>query len=99
VLILAVVQIMAGAGFVLGIGLFFRHIPASAALFVSTGVPAINLITVGIDTALPFYNMAELIRSGLTQGLVTDLTRSYLILLAWTVVGWAITAWVVGRRR
>jgi len=51
------------------------------------------------DRVLPFYNMAELIRSGLTQGLVTDLTRSYLILLAWTVVGWAITAWVVGRRR
>jgi ABC-2 type transport system permease protein len=48
VTLLAVVQIMAGAGFVLGIGLFFEHIPASAALFVSTGVPVINLITVGL---------------------------------------------------
>jgi len=51
-----------------------------------------------IDRALPFYNMAELIRAGLTHGLVTDLTRSYLILLAWTVAGWVMTAWVVGRR-
>jgi ABC-2 type transport system permease protein len=48
VLLLAVVQVMAGAGFVLGIGLFFEHIPASAALFVSTGVPVFNLITVGL---------------------------------------------------
>lgn len=48
VTVLAVVQIMAGAGFVLGIGLFFEHIPASAALFVSTGVPAINLMIVGL---------------------------------------------------
>lgn len=51
------------------------------------------------DRVLPFYNMAEVIRAGLTNGLVTDLTTCYLILLAWTVVGWAMTAWVVGRRR
>jgi ABC-2 type transport system permease protein len=51
------------------------------------------------DRALPFYNMAEVIRAGLSRGLVTDLTRSYLILLAWTVAGWLLTAWVVGRRR
>ena len=47
-MLLAVVQIMAGAGFVLGIALFFDHIPASAALFVSTGVPVINLVVVGL---------------------------------------------------
>lgn len=52
-----------------------------------------------IDRALPFYNMAEVIRAGLCYGLVTDLTRSYLILLGWTVAGWSMTAWVVGRRR
>lgn len=51
------------------------------------------------DRALPFYNMAEVIRAGLSTGLVTDLTRSYLILAAWTAAGWAITAWVVGRRK
>jgi len=51
------------------------------------------------DRALPFYNMAEVIRAGLTRGLVTDLGTCYLILLAWTAVGWALTAWVVGRRK
>jgi len=43
--------------------------------------------------------VAEVIRGGLCYGLVTDLTRSYLILLGWTVAGWSMTAWVVGRRR
>jgi ABC-2 type transport system permease protein len=52
-----------------------------------------------VDRALPFYNMAEVIRAGLSSGLVTDLTRSYLILLAWTVAGWAMTTWMVGRRK
>ncbi|HEV2256414.1 MAG TPA: ABC transporter permease [Streptosporangiaceae bacterium] len=47
-MLLTVVQIMTGAGFVLGIALFFEHIPASAALFVSTGVPVINLVVVGL---------------------------------------------------
>ena len=46
--LLASIQILAGAGFVLGIALFFRHIPAIAALFVATGVPVINLIMVGL---------------------------------------------------
>jgi len=48
IMLLAVVQIMAGAGFVLGIALFFDHIPVTAALFVSTGVPVINLVLVGL---------------------------------------------------
>lgn len=48
VMLLTVIQIMAGAGFVLGIALFFDRIPASAALFVSTGVPVINLVMVGL---------------------------------------------------
>ena len=51
------------------------------------------------DRALPFYNMAEVVRAGLSSGLVTDLTRSYLILLAWTIAGWAMTGWVVGQRK
>lgn len=46
--ILTAVQILAGAGFVLGIALFFKQIPASAALYVSTGVPVINLVMVGL---------------------------------------------------
>ena len=46
--IIIVVQILAGVGFVLGIGLFFDHIPSSAALYVSTGVVVVNLILVGL---------------------------------------------------
>jgi ABC-2 type transport system permease protein len=43
-----VVQVLSGVGFVLGISLFFRHIPESVALFVVTGVPVINLLDVGL---------------------------------------------------
>jgi ABC-2 type transport system permease protein len=42
------IQVMAGAGFVLGISLFFRDIPPSAALFVSTGVPVILMVMLGL---------------------------------------------------
>ena len=48
VMLLVVIQVMAGAGFVLGIGLFFAHIPATVALYVCTGVPVINLIMIGL---------------------------------------------------
>ena len=43
-----VVQVLSGVGFVLGISLFFHNIPTSAALFVCTGVPVINLVMVGL---------------------------------------------------
>lgn len=46
--VLAVVQVLSGVGFVLGISLFFDQMPASAALFVCTGVPVINLVLVGM---------------------------------------------------
>ena len=52
-----------------------------------------------IHRVLPFYNMAVVIRAGLTTGLVTGLGQSFLVLLAWTVAGVALTAWVAGRRR
>ena len=42
------VQVLTGAGFVLGVGLFFDRIPPQAALFVSTGVVVITLATVGL---------------------------------------------------
>lgn len=42
------VQVLTGAGFVLGVGLFFGRIPSRAALFVSTGVIVITLATVGL---------------------------------------------------
>lgn len=46
--VLVVVQVLSGVGFVLGFGLFFDEIPLSAALFVSTGVPVVNLVMVGL---------------------------------------------------
>ena len=46
--VLGCVLTLQGAGFVLGIGLFFRHIPETAAVFVATGVPVMNLITAGL---------------------------------------------------
>ncbi|MGE5225416.1 MAG: ABC transporter permease [Planctomycetaceae bacterium] len=52
-----------------------------------------------VHEVLPFEHMANVIRAGLTDGLVTDVARSYAVLLAWIVVGCALTAAVVGRRR
>ena len=46
--ILASVLILQGAGFALGIGLLFSHIPQAAAAFVVTGIPVVNLITAGL---------------------------------------------------
>ena len=46
--ILGCILTLQGAGFVLGIGLLFRHIPQSAAAFVVTGIPVVNLITAGL---------------------------------------------------
>jgi ABC-2 type transport system permease protein len=45
---LALVQVLAGAGMVLGIGLLFADISPTAALYVSSGVPVINLLMVGL---------------------------------------------------
>ena len=51
-----------------------------------------------IHEVLPFYHMANVIRAGLSEGLVDSLARSWLILGGWTALSWAITAWVIGRR-
>jgi len=42
------VQILSGAGFVLALGLFFGQVPPRAALFVSTGVLVLTLVTIGL---------------------------------------------------
>lgn len=47
---------------------------------------------------LPFYHMANLIRSSLTDGLAVDVGASLAILLTWTVLGWAVVARVVAKR-
>ncbi len=51
-----------------------------------------------LHRGLPFYHMAVVIRAGLSDGLVSGVAISYLVLVAWTVGGWAASAWVVGRR-
>jgi ABC-2 type transport system permease protein len=45
---LTVLMICTGAGFVLGIGLFFRQIPQTAAVYVATGVPIVNLLSISL---------------------------------------------------
>ena len=51
-----------------------------------------------IDQWLPFRHMAVVIRHGLVPG-IDDAGRSYLILAAWTVASWLLTAAVIGRRK
>ena len=48
---------------------------------------------------LPFWHMANVVRASLTQGLVTGVWASYLVLAAWTLGAWMLAAWAVGRRR
>jgi len=52
-----------------------------------------------VHRVLPVYYLGQVVRSSLTTGIVTNTALSYVMLSAWTVVAWAGTAWVVGRRR
>lgn len=52
-----------------------------------------------VHEVLPFYHMGVVVRAGLTDGLVSHVSRSYLILTAWTVVAGLVTALVLGRRK
>jgi ABC-2 type transport system permease protein len=52
-----------------------------------------------VHEVLPLYNMANVIRAGLSEGLVVSLARSWAILGAWSLASWVLAAWVVGRRR
>lgn len=52
-----------------------------------------------VHYCLPFYNMAVVIRAGLTSGVVAHVGTSFVVLAAWTIAGGAATAWVIGRRR
>jgi ABC-2 type transport system permease protein len=51
-----------------------------------------------VHEILPFYHMANVIRAGLSQGLVDSLATSWTILGIWTLASWGLSAWVVGRR-
>jgi ABC-2 type transport system permease protein len=51
-----------------------------------------------VHRVLPFYHMGQVIRDGLSDGLVTGIARSYGVLGLWTVGSWLLIGWVVGRR-
>jgi ABC-2 type transport system permease protein len=51
-----------------------------------------------VHEVLPFFPMATVIRDALSDGLVTGVLRSYVVLALWTAAGWGVAAWVVGRR-
>lgn len=53
-----------------------------------------------LNAWLPFEHMAAVVRSSLAPQLVPGgVVSDYLILIAWTIAGWLMVAWVVGRRR
>jgi ABC-2 type transport system permease protein len=53
---------------------------------------------VRIHEFLPIYPMAVVVRAALIPGLVTHLASAYAVVGAWTALGWASAAWIIGRR-
>jgi ABC-2 type transport system permease protein len=53
---------------------------------------------VRIHEALPFYNMATVLRGALSSGLASGVGRAYAVLGAWTIAGLALSAAVTSRR-
>jgi ABC-2 type transport system permease protein len=51
-----------------------------------------------IHQVLPFEHAANVIRAGLTEGLAKGVGSSFAVLTLWVLGGWAVTAWVLGRR-
>lgn len=51
-----------------------------------------------LHQGLPMLHAANVVRAGLTEGLVTSVGSSFAVLVAWAVAAWGLTAWVVGRR-
>jgi ABC-2 type transport system permease protein len=52
-----------------------------------------------VHQVLPFYHMAQVLRDGLSNGLVESVGISWAVLEAWTVAAWLLAGWVVGRRK
>lgn len=51
-----------------------------------------------MHAVLPLEHAANVVRAGLTDGIVEHVGRSYAILSAWVVGAGLVTAWVLGRR-
>lgn len=47
-MLLVMIQVLVGVGYVLGVGLFFADVPPVAAAYVSTGAPVFNLVLLGM---------------------------------------------------
>lgn len=47
---------------------------------------------------LPFFHMANAIRSSVVEGLGSGTAESLAVMGTWLVLGWGAVAWVVGRR-
>lgn len=52
-----------------------------------------------VHRVLPFYHMAQVLRDGLSDGLTTWISFSWVVLGIWTIGAWIVAAWVVGRRK
>ena len=52
-----------------------------------------------VHRSLPFYHMAQVLRAALSDGLVTGVATSYVVLSTWTATAWAVAGWAVGRQR
>jgi ABC-type polysaccharide/polyol phosphate export permease len=51
-----------------------------------------------LNEGLPLLHMAAVMRAGLTEGIVTDLAHSYLVLGIWAAAATVLTGWVLRRR-
>ncbi len=47
---------------------------------------------------LPFEPMGEVVRAGLTDGIATSTTRSFVVLSVWTILAALVSTWAIGRR-
>ncbi len=77
---------------------------AQVALFTVIGFSPINFPPenmpgwlASLHRYLPFESMANVVRAGLTEGIVHDLARSYAVLAIWSVGCMALTAWALRR--
>ncbi len=52
-----------------------------------------------LHAVLPFEHAANVVRAGLTDGLVEHVGLSFAILGAWVVGSGTLTAWILGRRK
>jgi ABC-2 type transport system permease protein len=53
----------------------------------------------GLHRVLPFYHMTQVLRASLSDGLVSGLAASYVVLAAWTAGSWVVAAWSLSRQR